>query len=196
MNKSTTACNLADSALIATLDTEIISTPGRIWRRSRIAQVICVISASRFGKVWCDNCLQWRYGFEACGGGDLATVTGYYRPGLRDFGGRWVFILGKFHRDSSSCRVSWRQLSESQHLYRESGMVNCVLPHSPTLPFPPLLLSGHTQTKKPGERPGFRVVATCNLADFAQISTPCTGQLAKKRMEKKRAEVRARAKKR
>jgi hypothetical protein len=68
-----------------------------------------------------DNCLQRPYGVEACGGGDLVTVTGYYRPGYRDFGGRGDFILGKFHRDSSSCRVSRRRLSESQHLYRESG---------------------------------------------------------------------------
>ena len=75
-------------------------------------------------------------------------------------------------------------------------MVNCVLSHSLTPPFPTPLLSGHTQTKKPGEYPGFRVVATCDLTDSAPISTPCTGQLAKKRMEKKRAEVRARAKKR
>ena len=57
-----------------------------------------------------------------------------------DFGGRWDFNLGKFRRDSSSCRVSRRRLSESQHLYREwemeSGMVNCVLPRSSTPPLP------------------------------------------------------------
>jgi len=75
-------------------------------------------------------------------------------------------------------------------------MVSCFLPHSLTPPFPIPLLSGHTQTKKPSGRPGFRVVATCDLADSAPISTPCTVQLAKKRMEKKWAEVRARTEKR
>ena len=42
-------------------------------------------------------------------------------------------------------RISRRQLSESQHLYRESGMVNCFLPRS-RIPDPPPVRS-HTNEK-------------------------------------------------
>ena len=58
-------------------------------KRSRTAQALCVISALRFGKLFCDNCFKGLSGVEACGGGDLTLVTGYYRPGRRGLQG-WV----------------------------------------------------------------------------------------------------------
>jgi hypothetical protein len=74
-------------------------------------------------------------GLESCG--VIAVFTGLggvdfmwdWRPrhcdrrraGLvtADFGAGWDFILGKFHRDSLSSRVSRRRHSKSQRLYRE-----------------------------------------------------------------------------
>jgi len=99
-----TTYKLSDSAPIGTLDTEIISTPGRIWRRSRISQVICVLSASWFGKPW-----QWRLSSGVWAGSKLVgvetsslwpVITG---PVAGDFEAGWSFILGRFHRDSRYC---------------------------------------------------------------------------------------------
>jgi len=93
-------------------------------------------------------------------------VTGYW-PGRRKLRGQVGFQSGEISpRQFVMSRISRRQLSESQHLYREwgmeSGMGNCVLPRSPLpipqSPFPTPLPSGHTQTKKPGDEPGFSCV--------------------------------------
>ena len=89
--------DITDSAPIATLDTEIISTPVRIRRRSRISQLICVPAASLFGKAWQWRLLQtpWR-GSKLVVGGDFAAVTGYYRAVVGDFKAWWNFTLGIF----------------------------------------------------------------------------------------------------
>src|SRR5262245_37109318 len=71
--------------------------PDRIWRRSRIAQVIFVVSALRFGKPRFDNCLQkpWRgrnlWGVETSPLRPVTTgpVTGGFKAG-------WNFIWGDF----------------------------------------------------------------------------------------------------
>src|SRR5262245_9794971 len=71
--------------------------PDRIWRRSRIAQVIFVVSALRFGKPRFDNCLQkpWRgrnlWGVETSPLRPVTTgpVTGGFEAG-------WNFIWGDF----------------------------------------------------------------------------------------------------
>ena len=57
--------------------------------RSRTAQALCITSALRFGKLFRDNCFKGLSGVEACGGGDLTLVTGYYRPGRGGLQG-WV----------------------------------------------------------------------------------------------------------
>jgi hypothetical protein len=98
-----TTCYLSGSAPIETHDTKIISTPDRIRRRSRITQVICVVSASRFGKLWCDICRQgfagvdfmWDRRPRRCDRRRAGLVT-------LDFEAWWDFNLGKYHRDSSS----------------------------------------------------------------------------------------------
>src|SRR5262245_25392258 len=71
--------------------------PDRIWRRSRIAQVIFVVSALRFGKPRFANCLQmpWRgrnlWGVETSPLRPVNTgpVTGGFEAG-------WNFIWGDF----------------------------------------------------------------------------------------------------
>ena len=70
-------------------------------------------------------------------------MTGYYRPGRSKLRGQVKFQSGEISpRQFVISRINWSQLSESQHLYRESGMesgmFNCVLPtpHSP-IPDPP-----------------------------------------------------------
>ena len=76
------------------------------------------------------------------GSGDLATVTGYYRPGRRELLG-WV----EFHSGEVSpgqavmSRISRRRLSESLDLVRTGGgngveMGNRV-PSALSTPFPP-----------------------------------------------------------
>ena len=62
-----------------------------------------------------DNCFKRALaGSKLVGSGDLAPVTGYYRPGRGDFEAGWSFILGRFHRDSSSSRVNRLRLSKSR----------------------------------------------------------------------------------
>ena len=81
-------------------------------------------------------------GSKLVGSGDLATVTGYYRPGRMELLG-WV----EFHSGEISpgqavmSRISRRRLSESLDLLRTGGgngveMRNCV-PSALSTPLPP-----------------------------------------------------------
>jgi hypothetical protein len=106
---------LTDFAPIAAPDTEVISTPDRIRRRSRMAQAICLPSATRFGKPWCDICRRrLRAGPIFRGIGDLAAPD-RRRAGLVGSGLRG---LAPFHSGVMAPRQfvksRRRRLSESQ----------------------------------------------------------------------------------
>jgi hypothetical protein len=91
----------------------------------------------RFGKPRVDNCLHkpwrgrnlWGWRLRYCDRLLPARSQGASRPGGISSGeiSPRQFVMS---------RISRRQLSESQHLYLESGMVNCFLPHSPNPPIP------------------------------------------------------------
>jgi hypothetical protein len=96
VNKSAATCYPSDSAPIATLDTEIISTPGRIWRRSRTAQVICVPSTRDSEIRGLITVFRSLGGVETCGGGDFALRPVTTGPVTGGFEAGWNFIWGDF----------------------------------------------------------------------------------------------------
>jgi len=73
---SITACHLSDPTPIGTLDTEIISTPGRIWRRLKNrSSDLRTIGLAIWKAVAMAPVFRSLGEVKACGGGDLATVA-------------------------------------------------------------------------------------------------------------------------